>query len=143
MVTIESVLIIGLLSTAALTDLVRRRIYRAWSATALGSGLLLVLATGRWSHLATALALFAAAYVLWRSGGIGGGDVWLAAYLGLALGLRALLALLLGSALGSVIALALVAARRMTMRDPVPLGLFWAVGGVVVIVLGWTIMPGR
>jgi leader peptidase (prepilin peptidase)/N-methyltransferase len=127
-------LIVALLITAAATDLAHRRIYRPWSATALTSGLLLALAAGRWSHLIVALVLFAAAYILWRGGGIGGGDVWLAAYLGLALGPRALLALLLGSALGSVIALALVAARRMTLQDPVPLGLFWAVGGVIVVI---------
>ncbi len=136
MAVAEKFLTIILLTTAAATDLAQRRIYRAWSATALTSGLLLALAAGRWLHLLVALALFGAAYVLWRAGGIGGGDVWLAAYLGLALGLRALLALLLGSALGSVIALALVAARRMTLKDPVPLGLFWALGGVVVVVAG-------
>jgi Flp pilus assembly protein protease CpaA len=130
------VLAIGLLSTAALTDLVHRRIYRRWSAVALASGLVLALLAGQWSHLLVALALFAATYFLWARGGLGGGDVWLAAYLGLVLGVNALLALLAGSMIGSVVSLALIATRRLTRKDPVPLGLFWAVGGLVVLVAG-------
>lgn len=136
MVAIERELAIGLLGTAALTDLARRRIYRLWSAVALASGLALALLAGRWSHLLVALILFLAAYFLWSRGGIGGGDVWLATYLGLVLGLDALPALLLGSCLGSVTAVALIAAKKLTWKDPVPLGLFWAVGGLVVLVMG-------
>jgi Flp pilus assembly protein protease CpaA len=86
MVTVEvvgRVLAIGLLGTAALTDLVHRRIYRRWSAAALASGLVLALLAGQWSHLLVALALFTATYFLWARGGVVGGDVWLAAYLGL------------------------------------------------------------
>ena len=135
---VERVLVIGLLSTAAITDLARRRIYRAWSATALLSGLALALVVGRWLHLVVALLLFAATYMLWSRGGLGGGDVWLASYLGLVLGIDALAALFVGSCLGSVAAVALVATRRLTWKDPVPLGLFWAAGGLVVMVVGWS-----
>jgi Flp pilus assembly protein protease CpaA len=130
------VLAVGLLSTAALTDLVHKRIYRRWSAVALASGLVLALLAGQWSHLLVALALFVATYFLWVRCGVGGGDVWLATYLGLVLGGNALLALLLGSLLGAVVATALVAAGRLKWKDPVPLGLFWALGGVVVLMVG-------
>jgi leader peptidase (prepilin peptidase)/N-methyltransferase len=130
------VLAIGLLSTAALTDLVHRRIYRRWSVAALASGLVLALLGGQWSHLVVAVGLFLATYFLWAKGGLGGGDVWLASYLGLVLGVNALLALLVGSAVGSVVSLVLIATRRLTWKDPMPLGLFWAVGGVAVLVSG-------
>jgi Flp pilus assembly protein protease CpaA len=130
------VLAIGLLGTAALTDLIHRRIYRRWSAVALASGLVLALLGGQWSHLVVALALFLATYLLWARGGVGGGDVWLATYLGLVLGGDALVALLAGSAVGSVVSLVLIAIKRLTWKDPVPLGLFWAVGGLVMLVAG-------
>ena len=130
-----------LLSTAAVTDLAQRRIYRPWSMIALTSGLALVLLADQLSHLPMALLLFAAAWALWHNSGIGGGDVWLATYLGLALGIDALLALLTGSTLGLVVALALMAAQKLTLKDPLPLGLFWALGGLIVIVTGWCVWP--
>ena len=88
-------LAVGLLMTAAFTDLMRRRIYRTWSAVALISGLVLILLNGRWQHVLIAVSLFALTYVLWSNGGIGGGDIWLATYLGLALGIDAFLAMLI------------------------------------------------
>jgi len=133
--------VIGLLTTVAFTDLARRRIYRLWSALALTSGLAFVLLTGRWSHLLFALLLFASTLALWHTGGIGGGDVWLATYLGLVLGSDALLALLIGSTIGLAVALALLAANKLTLKDPLPLGLFWALGGLIVLVMGWRVWP--
>ena len=62
----------GLLATAAVTDLARRRIYWLWSAVALVSGLVLVGLTGQWQNLIAALSLFGLTYVLWSNGGIGG-----------------------------------------------------------------------
>jgi len=145
MAGLERLLAIGLLATAALTDLARRRIYRAWSATALGSGLALALVAGRWSHVVIALALFGATYLLWSRGGLGGGDVWLAVYLGLVLGMDALVALLLGACLASVVAVVLVAAKKLTWKDPVPLGLFWCLGGLAVLVVDveWIVVLGE
>jgi hypothetical protein len=35
-----------------------------------------------------------------------------------------------------MVSLALIVAKRLTWKDPVPLGLFWAVGGVAVLVVG-------
>jgi Flp pilus assembly protein protease CpaA len=139
---IASLITCCLLSTAAATDLAQRRIYRPWSAIALTSGLALVLLTDQLSHLPMALLLFVATWALWHNGGIGGGDVWLATYLGLALGFEALLALLVGSLVGAVIAVALMAARRLSWRDPMPIGFFWALGGLVTLGIGWRIWPG-
>jgi Flp pilus assembly protein protease CpaA len=138
---VARVIIAGFLTTAALTDLVRRRIYRLWSALALSTGLALVLLAGQWSHLLFALLLFASTYVLWHTGGIGGGDVWLATYLGLALGSDAPLAMLVGSIVGAVVAIALMTTKKLTLKDPLPLGLFWALGGLLVLATGWTIWP--
>ncbi|MHC4521277.1 MAG: prepilin peptidase [Planctomycetota bacterium] len=132
----------GLLATAAVTDLARRRIYCLWSAIALVSGLVLVGLTGQWQHLIAALSLFGLTYVLWSGGGIGGGDVWLAIYLGLALGLDAFLAILLGSVIGLAVSALLIIRGTLTWRDTVPLGLYWALGGLVILVTGWRIWPG-
>ncbi len=135
-------IVAGLLTTAALTDLARRRIYRQWSLAALTSGLALALVTGQQFNLVVAVGLFALAYALWSQGGIGGGDVWLATFMGLALGLEALTAMLLGSILGSVVSLSLVAAKRLKWSDPVPLGLYWAIGGLFVVLTGVGLWPG-
>ena len=132
----------GLLATAAVTDLARRRIYCLWSAVALVSGLALVWLTGQWQHLIIALSLFGLTYVLWSSGGIGGGDVWLAVYLGLALGFDAFLAMLLGSVIGLAVSAVLIIRRTLTWKDAVPLGLYWALGGLLILLTGWRIWPG-
>jgi Flp pilus assembly protein protease CpaA len=126
----------GLLTAAAVTDLTRRRIYRRWSAIALISGLALVCLTSQWQDLIIALSIFGLTYVLWSSGGIGGGDVWLAVYLGLALGMDAFWALLLGSGIGLAVSAALIIRRRLAWKDPVPLGLYWALGGLVILLTG-------
>lgn len=135
-------LIAGFLATAALTDLARRRIYRQWSLSALASGLALALVTGRSFDLVVAVGLFVFAYAFWSKGAIGGGDVWLATFLGLALGLEALTALLAGSVAGSIVSLALVAAKRLKMSDPVPLGLYWAIGGLLIVLTGAGLWSG-
>jgi Flp pilus assembly protein protease CpaA len=131
----------GLLTTAAFTDLTRRRIYRTWSAVALVSGLVLALLNGRWQHVLIAMSLFGLTYVLWSTGGIGGGDVWLASYLGLALGVDAFLAMLVGSVVGLAICVVLIMARKLAWQDVVPLGLFWALGGLMMLLTGWQIWP--
>ena len=95
----------------------------AFYRTAFG-GLVLVGLTGQWQHLIAALSLFGLTYVLWSGGGIGGGDVWLAIYLGLALGLDAFLAILLGSVIGLAVSAALIIRgsnrRRVTRTGPAP-----------------------
>jgi Flp pilus assembly protein protease CpaA len=131
----------GLLTTAALTDLTRRRIYRAWSAAALVSGVILALLDGRWQHVLIAMSLFGLTYELWSAGGIGGGDVWLASYLGLALGVDAFLAMLIGSVVGLAICVVLIMVRKLAWQDVVPLGLFWALGGLMMLLTGWQVWP--
>ena len=142
LILVQKGLAAGLLATAAVTDLTRRRIYCLWSAVALVSGLALVWLTGQWQHLIIALSLFGLTYVLWSSGGIGGGDVWLAIYLGLALGLDAFVAMLLGSVIGLAVSAVLIILGKLTWRDAVPLGLYWALGGLLVLLAGWRIWPG-
>lgn len=71
----------------------------------------------------------------WGSrGGLGFGDVKLAAWLGLYLGPRALpVALFAAALLGGLVATGLLVTRRRGRRDAIPFGPFLAVGGLV----GW------
>ena len=92
---------------------------------------------GPWTgRLLAALAGGAVFQVLrWASrGGLGFGDVKLAAWLGLYLGPRALPVTLFAAAIaGGVMATALLATGRRGRRDVIPFGPFLALGGLV----GW------
>lgn len=88
-----------------------------------------------WGFLAGGGTLLAIA--LLSRGGIGGGDVKLAAVLGLILGLRlTAAALFLSFVAGSVAGLALVAARKAGMKDAIPFGPFLGAGAVAASLFG-------
>lgn len=95
-----------------------------------------------WSSLLRAIAggalLFAFYWMLWRAGGVGGGDVKLAGVLGAAAGWAGWQALALGAlaglVLGGAFGLALVALRRASRRTAVPFGPFMIAGAAVGIV---------
>lgn len=126
---------VALLGVAGTIDLVHRYIFFGWSVAALSAGLLTVLWLGDPLRLATGIVLFGLCYAVWRfSGQLGGGDVWLAAYLGLLLGLLdGPAALLVGSTIGAVVGGTLIALRKLGRRDPIPAGFFWAWAGLALL----------
>ena len=70
-------------------------------------------------------------------GGMGGGDMKLAAMLGAFLGWRSLLVAILAAVLaGGILAIALLALRRRGRKDAVPFGPFLAMGGLVALFWG-------
>ncbi len=80
-----------------------------------------------------------------RPGGLGGGDVKLAGLAGLALGWLGWPSLVAGAALGFVlsaaVSLALLAARRITLRSSISFGPF-LLGGALIAVLASGVSPG-
>jgi leader peptidase (prepilin peptidase) / N-methyltransferase len=84
--------------------------------------------------------LFAAVIILSR-GGMGGGDLKLGAMLGAFLGWHALLvALFVAVTLGGLSAVALLVSGRLARKDAIPFGPFLALGGVVALFWGDTIV---
>ncbi|QLD12833.1 prepilin peptidase [Microbacterium oleivorans] len=80
----------------------------------------------------SASVLFAASYLLYRGGGLGGGDVKLAGALGLATGAHGWEILVLATAAaflsGGLVALVLIALRRADRRTRIPFGPFMLAG---------------
>ena len=81
---------------------------------------------------AAAFAVFYLLAIVLR-GGIGMGDVKLAAMLGCLLGAKVVPALAAGILFGGVWAFALIAARRVTLRSSIAYGPFLALGGSLAI----------
>jgi leader peptidase (prepilin peptidase) / N-methyltransferase len=111
--------------------------------------LLLVLAaaaTGRWHDLwvaaASAAAWFAIFFIVNASNPrlLGFGDVRLAPLLGLSLGWLGVRYVLLGffaaNLVGAAVGLALVAAGRISRRQPIPFGVFLAIGTAIALFAG-------
>ena len=100
-------------------------------------GLLANIVTGHVSWLESLIGIVGAGglfllIILVSGGGMGGGDMKLAAMLGAFLGWKALLvALFVAIVLGGVVAVALLTLRLRGRKDPVPFGPFLAVGGVM------------
>ncbi|MDR7540572.1 MAG: prepilin peptidase [Armatimonadota bacterium] len=70
-------------------------------------------------------------------GGMGGGDIKLAAMMGAFLGWPAIaVGLLVGFLVGAAAGLVLMAARKRSRKDPIPFGPALAVGGVVALLAG-------
>jgi leader peptidase (prepilin peptidase)/N-methyltransferase len=90
--------------------------------------------------LAVAGGLFFA-IILASGGGMGGGDMKLAAMLGAFLGWQlTLVALFLAVVTGGAVALAMLARGRMGRKDPIPFGPFLAVGGAAALLWGRSLM---
>lgn len=100
-----------------------------------------------WSALAggaIGLAFFLGAAMvgsaLFGSGALGGGDVKLAAFIGLITGFPLVIeALLLAMLLGAVVSLALLVTRVRSLRDPIPYGPFLVAGAAVTLLFGYPI----
>ncbi len=97
-----------------------------------------------WSALAggaTGFALFLAAALvgnaLFGSGALGGGDVKLAAFIGLITGFPLVIeALVLGTLIGGVVSLVLLITRVRSRRDAIPYGPFLIAGAVITLLWG-------
>ncbi len=98
-----------------------------------------LISPGPLSALAGGLIGFASFYLiaLARKGGMGGGDVKLAAFIGLATGFPSIiLALLIAVLAGGATALLLVLTRVKGLKSYIPYGPFLVIGGVVALIYG-------
>lgn len=135
---------------AAGADLVERVIPHRWLAVMLAAASVrLATGTVAWETdllLALGLGIFFLATHLLSRGGFGMGDVKLGVAMGLVLGWPAgFTGVVLGLLVGALYGLGLVAARRASFQDGIPLGPFLAVGlaAVVFFSLSAAPLPGR
>lgn len=101
---------------------------------------------GQWHRLAVAAICGAAAFAVFFAihtaapKGMGFGDVRLAPVIGVAVGwlgwVAALAAFFLANLLGAVVGIALIAAGRHKRKQPIPFGVFLAVGAYLALLLG-------
>lgn len=137
-----SLVLTCVLEVAALVDLEQMRIPNGLLLAGAVAGVLLNLPPGGPGLREMALGVVAGAgpllaVVLASRGGMGGGDVKLAAVAGLYLGWRLVLTgLFLGVLAGGVAAAVMLALRRVGRRDPIPFGPFLAAGFWVAMVWG-------
>ncbi len=78
--------------------------------------------------------------LLFGSGALGGGDVTLAAFIGLITGFPLVIeALVLAICIGAALSLLLLIFRIRTLRDHIPYGPFLVIGAVITLMWGYTI----
>lgn len=149
--TLQTVLVMVFMATiwtATWTDLETRLIPNALIIGGMGAGLLIVSAEpfSHWQpHLTGFIAFGAVMYVLAliARGGIGGGDVKLAALIGFFIGpYLGILAFIIAGLSGGIISAFLVAARKKGMKDSIPYGPFLALGGAIAVLLGAFLSSG-
>ncbi|MDX5893545.1 prepilin peptidase [Rubrobacter radiotolerans] len=138
---LPALVLVASLVALAVTDLEHRLLPNAIVGPAALAGLALsTLARPEWwwvyplSGLAAGAALFLISAL--RPGGMGMGDVKLAAMLGCFLGPYAFLAVFLGALLGTATSAGLMATGRADRRTKLPFGTFMAAGAVLVLFLG-------
>jgi leader peptidase (prepilin peptidase) / N-methyltransferase len=146
------VLLAGLFALACI-DLELRLLPRkiVYPLLAMVAALLLAAAIGTgdyrslWIAAACSVGWFATFYVINRFDArlLGFGDVRLALVLGLGLGWLGVLAVLVGffaaNLLGAIIGIALIVSRKMTRDQPIPYGVFLAIGAAIAIYVDPTI----
>lgn len=96
-----------------------------------------------WVYLAAAgggAFFFFALVMLWPGGGMGMGDVTMALFMGVVLGTSILVAFFVAFLLGSLVGIYLMVVLKRSRKTPIPFGPFLAVGAVVAIFLGETIL---
>jgi leader peptidase (prepilin peptidase)/N-methyltransferase len=107
-------------------------------------GLLLAVPQGRFVDALFASAGAGAFFLLIAiisGGGMGGGDIKLAAMMGAFLGWpRIAVALLFAFVMGAAAGVLLIALRRRSRKDPIPFGPALAVGGVIALLWGRAIV---
>ena len=79
--------------------------------------------------------------LLFKRGAMGGGDVNLAAFIGLITGFPdVILALIIAISLGGLVSLILILSRVKKLKSYIPYGVFLAMGGLAVVVFGREIL---
>ncbi|MCR4425997.1 MAG: A24 family peptidase [Firmicutes bacterium] len=135
-----------LLTVAAWTDLNTGLIPDRVTLPGLGAGLALSLISPDLTlpgAVAGALISGGVVYLIavLSRGGMGGGDVKLMAMIGAFLGWRSgLLTLFLGALIGSVVGVTRIALGMQKRREPMPFGPYLALGAVVTIFIGETLL---
>jgi prepilin signal peptidase PulO-like enzyme (type II secretory pathway) len=77
---------------------------------------------------------------LFKQGDMGGGDVKLAALMGLFLGLPVLLALFIGFLTGAIVGISLALLQKRSIKEPIAFGPFLALGGLITFFYGSSII---
>jgi leader peptidase (prepilin peptidase)/N-methyltransferase len=138
------ILFVLLLLAIFFVDLEHQIVPNALSYPGLLLGLLLAIPQGRFVDALFAAAGAGALFLLIAiisGGGMGGGDIKLAAMMGAFLGWpRIAVALLFAFVLGAGVGVLLIALRRRSRKDPIPFGPALAVGGVIALFWGRAIM---
>lgn len=142
-----ALVLVAVLIVLAATDLEHRLLPNAVVGPAALAGLVLSVASRPewwWVYPASALAAGAGLFLIASlyPGGMGMGDVKMAAMLGFFLGSYAFLAVFLGALFGTVVSVSLIAARRMDRRSLIPFGTFMAAGALVVLFSGPALWNG-
>jgi leader peptidase (prepilin peptidase)/N-methyltransferase len=78
--------------------------------------------------------------MLWPGGGMGGGDVTMALFVGVVLGARVLVAFFVAFLVGSVVGLYVLLVLKRSRKTKIPFGPFLALGSYVALFLGDLIM---
>lgn len=87
------------------------------------------------------LAFFAVQYFISKGKWLGGGDLRLGLLMGLMLGWpKIILAILLSYVIGAIISLGLILAGKKSMKSAIPLGTFLAIGTVIALMWGTSII---
>lgn len=110
---------------------------------AIGLGSMIIIWPNRWLELLAAGLISAAFFfvvAMIKPGGMGMGDVKMAAMLGFFLGRAITVALFLGFFLGAAIGVGLIFAGRKGRKSQIPFGPFLAVGALVALFFGDPIM---
>lgn len=137
---IASAIFVMMLLAIFFIDLEHQIVPNAISYPGLAIGLLVAIPQGRFLMALTAAAgagvVFALIAIASR-GGMGGGDVKLAAMMGAFLGWPTIaFAVLLAFTLGATVGLLLIATGRRSRKDPIPFGPALATGAVVALFIG-------
>ncbi len=95
-----------------------------------------------WKYLAGSAGAAAFLFVIamiWP-GGMGPGDIKMAAFMGAVLGLSVIIALFAAFLIGAIVGVVLIATRKRTRKDKIPFGPALAVGAVVGVFVGQTVL---
>ena len=108
-------------------------------ATVVGLAASIALDPGRWwiylvAAVGASLFLFILA-LIWP-GGMGGGDIKLALFMGAVLGTMVIAAMFLAFLFGAVVGLILIASKLKSRKDHIPFGPYLALGSVLAILYG-------
>jgi len=141
--------LVAVLVEVSVNDLEERRIPNRVTVPASFAALLIGLilhASGLPAQVLAGLGtgIFLLAFALLSRGGLGMGDVKLGIVLGLFLGQYVIVALCVGLLASAVLSVGVLVRRGITVgrRTAIPLGPFLALGGVVALLAGRTLVPG-